>query len=65
MQHKTILTQGGMVHYFNDSYTTILWDVPMHGLSRPYEGFSYRNTAEILHSILLQENIEKTFLVGI
>ena len=95
MQHKTILTQGGMVHYwisrkenatdcivfthgvtadhtmfeqqvsyFNGSYTMILWDVPMHGLSRPYQGFSYRYTAEILRNILLRENIEKTFLVG-
>lgn len=38
--------------------------VPMHGLSRPYQGFSYHNTAEILRDILRQENIEKIFLVG-
>lgn len=95
MQHKTILAQGGTVHYwiikkenasdcivfthgltadhtmfekqisyFSDSYTIILWDVPMHGLSKPYRRFSYRDTAEILHSILQRENIERTFLVG-
>ena len=95
MQHKTILAQGGMVHYwiiknenvsdcivfthgvtadhtmfekqipyFSDNYTIILWDVPMHGLSRPYQQFNYHDTAEILHSILQKENIEKTFLVG-
>lgn len=95
MQHKTILAQGGTVHYwiskkenaadcivfthglaadhtmfekqaayFSAHYTIILWDVPMHGLSRPYHRFSYRDTAEILHSILQKENIEKTFLVG-
>ena len=94
MQHKKILTQGGMVHYwisrkenatdcivfthgvtadhtmfeqqvsyFYGNYTIILWDVPMHGLSRPYQGFSYHNTAEILHNILRQENIEKIFLL--
>ena len=95
MQHKTILTQGGIVHYwiarnknvsdcivfthgvtadhtmfekqipyFSDNYAIILWDVPMHGLSRPYQQFTYQDTAEILHSILQKENIEKTFLVG-
>ena len=95
MKHKTILAQGGTVHYwvsynenvtdcivfthgltadhtmfekqvsyFTDKYTIILWDVPMHGLSRPYQNFSYRDTAEILHRILQTENIEKTFLVG-
>ena len=67
MQHKTILAQGGIVHYwiarnknvsdcivfthgvtadhtmfekqvpyFSDNYTIVLWDVPIHGLSRPY-----------------------------
>ena len=95
MQHKMILAQGGMVHYwisrkenaadcivfthgvtadhtmfeqqvsyFYGNYTIILWDVPMHGLSRPYQGFSYHNTAEILRDILRQEKIEKIFLVG-
>lgn len=49
---------------FSGKYTLILWDVPMHGLSRPYQQFSYRDTSEILHSILQKEKIEKTFLVG-
>lgn len=52
------------VSYFSDNYTIILWDVPMHGLSRPYHGFSYHDTAEILHSILQKENIKKVFLIG-
>lgn len=52
------------VSYFSDKYTIILWDVPMHGLSKPYRQFSYRDTAEILHSILQKEDIGKTFLVG-
>lgn len=52
------------ISYFSDNYAIILWDVPMHGLSRPYQQFSYRDTAEVLHSILQKENIEKTFLVG-
>lgn len=95
MQHKTIATPNGTVHYwidkkenisdclffthgltadhtmfekqigyFADKYTILLWDVPMHGLSRPYRNFSYYNTAEILHSILKREGIEKVILVG-
>ncbi len=50
--------------YFSKKYTTIFWDVPMHGLSRPYKNFSYRDTAEILYSILRTENIKKVILVG-
>lgn len=52
------------VEYFVGHYTIILWDVPMHGLSRPYDEFSYRDTAEILHDILQTERIEKAFFVG-
>lgn len=50
--------------FFSDKYTIILWDAPMHGLSRPYENFSYRDTAEILHTILQREAINKVILVG-
>ena len=95
MQHRQILAQGGMVHYWIDKiesatdcivfthgvtadhtmfekqknyfagkYTILLWDVPMHGLSRPYRNFSYYDTAKILHSILQREGMDKVFLVG-
>lgn len=50
--------------YFYGKYTMILWDIPLHGLSRPYRNFSYFDTAEILHAILVKEKIEKAFLVG-
>lgn len=52
------------LEFFSDKYTVVLWDVPMHGLSRPYHNFSYRDTAEILHSILQEENINRVVLVG-
>lgn len=52
------------IDFFSDKYIIVLWDVPMHGLSRPYQKFSYRDTAEILHSILKQENINRAILVG-
>jgi len=52
------------VDYFAGKYTLLLWDVPMHGLSRPYQNFSYHDTAEILHGIMLREQIEQVILVG-
>ncbi len=95
MEHRKILAQGGIVHYWIDKvdgtsdcivfthgltanhtmyekqvdffagkYTVLLWDVPLHGLSRPYQNFSYGDTAEILHRILIKEKIEKAVLVG-
>ena len=52
------------VDFFAGRYTLILWDVPMHGLSRPYQNFSYFDTAEVLHSILVNEKMKKAVLVG-
>ncbi len=52
------------ITYFNNNYTIITWDVPLHGLSRPYEHFSYENTAIDLHKILENESINKVLLVG-
>lgn len=50
--------------YFSQKYVTIFWDVPMHGLSRPYKNFSYDDTANILYDILQSEKIPKVILVG-
>jgi len=50
--------------YFSKKYTVIVWDVPMHGLSRPYTDFSYENTAKELKEILARENINKVILTG-
>lgn len=52
------------VSYFSKNYTVITWDVPFHGLSRPYSDFSYENTSKELNSILETENIQKVILVG-
>lgn len=52
------------IEYFKDTYTLITWDVPFHGLSRPYKSFSYENTARDLYKILEQENIDKVCLAG-
>ena len=52
------------IAYFQNEYVVITWDVPMHGLSIPYQSFSYENTARDLNSILEQECIEKVCLAG-
>lgn len=52
------------VEYFVAKYSVITWDVPLHGLSRPYHDFSYKQTAIELKTILEKEKIEKVILVG-
>ena len=52
------------IEYFAQQYKIIVWDVPMHGLSRPYEGFSLPKTASELIGILDAEKIKKAHLVG-
>lgn len=96
MNHKTIKTERGTVHYwinkhsdesakcivfthgltanhtmfekqvsyFSNEYTVITWDVPLHGESRPYKNFTYKNTASDLKEILDVENLDQVVLVG-
>lgn len=52
------------IECFSPEHHIIAWDVPLHGLSRPYLNFSYEQTAIELHSILEKEKITKTILVG-
>ncbi len=52
------------IAFFEDNYNLITWDVPLHGLSRPYSDFSYQHCAQDLCAVLDAENIEKVVLVG-
>ena len=52
------------VEAFAGTCTVITWDVPLHGLSRPYRDFSYRHTAEDLRAILDAEGLSQVVLVG-
>lgn len=52
------------VEYFHNEHTIIVWDVPLHGLSRPYNEFTYTNAANELNGILQGECIHKVVLVG-
>ncbi len=50
--------------YFSAKHTVLSWDVPLHGLSRPYQEFSYTQAATELKHIVEQEHIAKVVLVG-
>lgn len=50
--------------FFKDRYNLILLDIPMHGLSYPYKNFSYKDCADIMHNILIKENIGEVILIG-
>lgn len=52
------------IEHFSSDYTVLTWDVPLHGLSRPYRDFSYKQTAIELNRILEKEHISKVVLVG-
>ncbi|MEM0993530.1 MAG: alpha/beta hydrolase [Bacteroidota bacterium] len=49
---------------FKSSYTVLLWDVPAHGRSKPYQNFNLSNSCEELLAILKQEKIETIHFVG-
>ena len=46
------------------NYKVISWDVPLHGLSRPYKDFSLQHAADDLMQILDAEHIDQAHLVG-
>ena len=50
--------------YFAARYKVISWDVPLHGQSRPYQGFSLQHAANALTLLLDAEHISKAHLVG-
>lgn len=52
------------IEYFSKDYTVITWDVPLHGVSRPYSDFSYENSAKDLKAIIDFEGIKDVILVG-
>jgi len=49
---------------FDQKYKVIVWDVPCHGLSRPYRDYSLQHCADDLYSIIIAEKIQKANLVG-
>ncbi|WP_420627970.1 alpha/beta fold hydrolase [Candidatus Leptofilum sp.] len=65
--HGATMDHGLFEHqidYFAPNYKLIVWDVPKHGRSRPYEQFSLKNAADALVGILDDEKVEKAHLVG-
>lgn len=52
------------ISYFAGEYNTLTWDLPFHGLSGTYYGFSYANVVKDLKRILEIEQITKVYLVA-
>lgn len=52
------------INHFSNKYKVIVWDVPCHGLSRPYTSFSLQQTADDLFALLIAEKINTVHLVG-
>ncbi len=72
-EHCIVFTHGAtmdhglfeyQVEHFAQRNKVIVWDVPMHGLSRPYDGFTLQKAASELIGILDAEKVEKAHLVG-
>lgn len=51
-------------YFSKKEYTLISWDVPAHGLSRPFTKFSLETAADVLAEILNKEKIVKAHLAG-
>lgn len=52
------------IEFWSKGYTVIVWDMPLHGLSKEYKNFSYTNAANEMKRILDKENIKHTVMVG-
>lgn len=52
------------LEFWNKEYTVIVWDMPLHGESRPYLNFSFSNVAKDMKLILDQEGITHAVMVG-
>jgi pimeloyl-ACP methyl ester carboxylesterase len=61
MDHGLFRPQLG---HFAANYRVISWDVPLHGRSRPYVGFTLQRAATEMVRILDAEAISKAHLVG-
>lgn len=61
LDHRMFFNQST---YFRDNFLLIMPDLPAHGQSRPYQDFSFSNTVEDLLTILDEENVRHTHVLG-
>jgi len=52
------------IKYFEGRFPLIVWDAPMHGNSRPYQGFSFASCAEDMAAVLDAQGVAACVLVG-
>lgn len=49
---------------FTDTYPLLAWDAPLHGRSRPYDGFRFQDGAEDLEAVLEEVGLDHIVLIG-
>lgn len=49
---------------FINKYRILLWDIPLHGKSIPYQNFTYKNVVSDLNEITEKECVDKLVFVG-
>lgn len=52
------------IEEFYKHYSVIAVDMPLHGKSRPYSGFTYENVAKDIYELLRSEGISNVAVVG-
>lgn len=53
------------IEYFEDKYNILVWDVPGHNKSWPFDfSFNLKDKATWLHEILAKENIKSPVIIG-
>ncbi|MDI9550742.1 MAG: alpha/beta hydrolase [Bacteroidales bacterium] len=52
------------IDFFSPKYQILLWDIPLHGKSIPYENFTYDNVVSDLNTIIERERLSKLIFVG-
>lgn len=54
----------GQLAHFKGRFNLLTWDAPCHGLSRPYEVFSFAHTTELILRILAETGTGRIVAVG-
>lgn len=52
------------IQFFQGKFNIIVWDPPAHGKSRPFAKFDFELTSNIIHQILIENDVKAIIAVG-
>lgn len=61
LTHQIFLPQ---TVYFQEEFTVILWDVPLHGKSRNYKEYNQTECTQLMETILEREGFQSAHIIG-